>query len=480
MPPKAAIIPEIGHSGVLLVAGRPNDEKIPELQGDRKFQVFREMSSNDATVSAMLFAFDTLMRHRDFYIRPYSKSNIDKSRATFLEECFYDMSHSIAAFVGEVMTMLIYGFDFEEICYKFRQNDGTPDSPSKHNDGRIGWKKFARRPQWTRRRWIFDEQGGTQAFVQEPPFFGSFDGGSAERTIPMIKGMLFRTREEAGNPEGKSALRGSFRAWWIKKRFENLEGVGAERDLAGIPLMRAPSRIFADSATPADKAILADLADMVSKIRNDDQAGIILPSEYNDQGKPLYDFSLVSASGGKQFDTGAIIDRWDQRIAMTLMADVLLMGSKKSGSFALGSAKEATLKDAINSWGFDIADVLNNFAIPRLFALNGYDLGRLPRAEFGEVKNIDVRALGDLMARLFGAGVQMFPDTELEGYVRDVAGMPKPTEGQGPWKQVMAPQAQPGDTPGNTPSGQPKGAPGNRSPQTQRTGRGAQTGSSSK
>lgn len=471
MPPKDAPTNEIGHAGVQFIAGRPSFDKIAELSGDRKFEVYEEMSRNDATCWAMLFAVNQQMRHLDFYIDPYGKTNVDKSRANFLQECFYDMSHSIPAFVGEVMTECVFGFDFEEIVYKIRENDGTPDSPSKYNDGRIGWKKFARRPQRTRARWIFDANGGIRAFVQSPDFTGTSQDNRQERIIPMLKGMLFRTREEAGNPEGTSILRGAYRAWWIKKRIENLEGVGIERDLAGIPMIRVPSRLFASEATETDKALLQDWLALVQKVRQDEVAGIVLPSEYNETGKPLYDFELVSTSGAKQFDTSNIIDRWDQRIAMTIMADFLMLGSKKQGSYALGAQKDSTFKDAINSFAMDIADILNNYAIPRLFALNGYDLSRLPKVRFGEVKNVDVRALGDMLARLFAAGVQMFPDPQLEEYVRDVMGAPKPQEGQEPWKQELPAPGQPGETPGNQ-AGAAKGAPGNRTPQLQRTGRG--------
>jgi hypothetical protein len=468
-PKKEEIVQERGHAGIQFIAGRPSTERLVELAGDQKFQVFKEMSENDATVWAMLFVVDMQMRHLDWYIRPYSTSNIDKSRANFLEENCYDMSHTIPSFVSEVMTMLPYGFDFEEINYKIRTHTTGLDSPSRYNDGRIGWRKFARRPQWTRKSWKWDSHGGVQAFIQEPSWETLAPSGQTEIIIPILKGLLFRTRAEAGNPEGRSALRGAFRAWWMKKRIENLEGVGIERDLAGIPVMYAPRRIFDANATTADQAIRTEMLDIITKVRNDEQAGLLLPAEYDEHGKPLYSFELVASPGGKQFSTSEIIDRWDHRIAMTIMADMLLLGSKKQGSFALGATKDTTFKDAINSWADDISDILNAYAIPRLFALNGYAIDRLPRFEFGDIKNVDVRALGDLMARLFGAGIKVFPDEETEDYVRSVAGMPKRRDGQPVWKQELPAPGQPGETPGNKVGG--------RVPEKQRTGRGTTVGS---
>ena len=51
--------------------------------------------------------------------------------------------------------------------------------------------------------------------------------------IPMEKCLLFRTQTHKNNPEGRSILRNAYRSWYFKKRIEEIEGVGIERDLAG-------------------------------------------------------------------------------------------------------------------------------------------------------------------------------------------------------------------------------------------------------
>jgi hypothetical protein len=52
--------------------------------------------------------------------------------------------------------------------------------------------------------------------------------------------MLFRTKSRKGSPEGKSILRNAYRSWYFKRRIQEIEGIGIERDLAGFPTLTAP------------------------------------------------------------------------------------------------------------------------------------------------------------------------------------------------------------------------------------------------
>ena len=48
-----------------------------------------------------------------------------------------------------------------------------------------------------------------------------------------------------------------------------------------------------------------------------------------------YDLKLLSTGGRRQFDTNAIIARYDARIAMSCLADFILLGHDKVGTLAL-------------------------------------------------------------------------------------------------------------------------------------------------
>lgn len=61
--------------------------------------------------------------------------------------------------------------------------------------------------------------------------------------IPMSKAMLFRTESVKDNPEGRSILRNAYRSWYFKRRIQEIEAIGIERDLAGLPVIHAPERL---------------------------------------------------------------------------------------------------------------------------------------------------------------------------------------------------------------------------------------------
>jgi hypothetical protein len=239
---------------------------------------------------------------------------------------------------------------------------------------------------------------------------------------------LFRTTTYKNNPEGRSVLRNAYRPWFYKKRIENIEGVGIERDLAGLPLLGVDPAILHKSATDDDKAILAAIENIGKNVRQDKQGYIVWPNAYDDAGNKMYTFDLVSASGGKIYDTSAIIQRYDQRICMTTLSDFILLGHEKVGSFALASDKTDLFAVAISTYLDIIEDTMNRFAVPRLFEVNGGNLEAIPSIKHGDIEAPNLAELGAYISSLVSAGVPMFPDEELEKYLRKVASLPEKSE----------------------------------------------------
>jgi phage gp29-like protein len=77
----------------------------------------------------------------------------------------------------------------------------------------------------------------------------------------------------------------------------------------------------------------------------------------------------------------------------------------------------------------NIAEVMNQYAIPRLMKLNGMDVSRAPYLTYGEVSHVDLTEISDFVTKLAQAGVLM-PDPKLEDYLRELAGLP-PAEHDG-------------------------------------------------
>lgn len=422
---------ELGTTGLEHNAGIIDDEFLTELQDDKGKKVYREMSENDPVISGFLFAIEMLIREVSWDVEAASPDKDDMERKEFLETCMHDMENPWTEVISEILTMLIYGFSVQETVYKVRR--GIPANAfslkqqnetivaSQYDDGKIGWQNLPIRGQDTLERWEFADNGDVLAVEQiAPPEYKTV-------TIPANKFLLFRTTARRGNPEGRSVLRGAYRPWYFKKKIEVFQAIGVERDLAGLPMAMVPPELLYENAGAREKALLTQIKKIVRNIRIDSQAGIVFPVVYDDSGNKLYDLTMLGPSRIKAFNTREIINYYDQRIAVTVLADFILLGQDKVGSFALASSKTEIFANALGAWMDSIAETFNRSAIPRLFALNGYT-GPLPKIVHGDIESQDLGELGDFITKLANAGANLFPDERLEQHLRRAAGLPEAEE----------------------------------------------------
>jgi hypothetical protein len=410
---------ELGRTGLEEFGGFIYEEFLPQLQGTKGIKIYREMSDNDPVIGAILFAIEMLIRQVDWRVEPAGTSKEEVDMADFLESNMSDMSDTWQDTISEVLSMLTFGWSFHEIVYKRRQGmQSNPDSSSKFNDGKIGWAKLPIRSQESLWAWIFSDNGDLLAMEQQPP------PDYRIRSIPMEKALLFRTKVRKGNPEGRSILRNAYRPWYFKKNIETIEGIGLERDLAGLPIAWVPPELLDPNASTEDRAVLSEIKKIVRNVRRDEQEGIVYPLAYDENNNKLYDLTLLSTGGRRQFDTGAIVQRYDSRIAMTVLADFILLGHENVGSFALSSDKTNLFSVALGAWMDSICQVFNRKAVPQLFALNGYSTENLPKIVHGDIESIPLSDLGEYINKLSGAGYPLFPNKELEDELLRVAGLP--------------------------------------------------------
>ena len=399
------------------------EEFLPELQGIRGVRAYTEMADNDATVGAILFAIEMLMRNCDFDIEPGGETAKDKEAAEFIESCMNDMEDTWADTLSEILSFLTYGWSYHEICYKRRNGKSASRlTNSKYSDGLIGWRKLPIRSQDTLCGWEYKDQtddliGMTQ---QPPPDY-------EQVTIPIEKALHFRTRSRKNNPEGRSILRTAYRAYYFKRRLEEIEGYGMERDLAGFPVLYAPADLnIWDEQDPEAIQALVRAEAIVSSVRRDAREGLVLPGGNKDDGTG-WRFELLASSGKRQFDTNAIIDRYDKRIATSVLADFVMLGQQQVGSFALADSKTKIFALSIGTYLNVICEAFNNQAIPRLIDLNGAHFKGItdyPRMKHGDIDEQDLAQFSTFITQLVGAGV-LVPDEELEKEVRRIGGLPE-------------------------------------------------------
>lgn len=410
---------EIGRIGQNRYGGIIREEFLPELQGLKGIRTYREMADNDDTIGAILFAIKMLIRHATWSVEPQGDTAKDHEAAEFVESCMNDMEgQTWTDFISECLSFLTYGWSLHEIVYKRRMGKNrNPQTNSRYSDGLIGWQKLPIRAQETLYQWEYDDKDNLIGMTQQPPpDYGTY-------TIPMSKALLFRTESNKDNPEGRSILRNAYRSWYFKRRIQEIEAIGIERDLAGLPVFHVPEGVDIWNSHDEEMVkINAALTGMVKNIRRDEYEGLVLPAGY--------EFELVSTGGSRQFDTNSIIERYDTRIAMTVLADFLMLGHQQVGSFALSSDKTEMFSTAIGAFLDVICEVFNNKAIPMLIDMNGEHFDGItdyPTMEHGEVEDVDVKELAEFINNMVGAGI-IVPDADLEDYVREIAKLPDKVE----------------------------------------------------
>lgn len=410
---------EIGNTGLNWSGGIINEEFLKSIDGGKGIKIYKEMRDNDPIIGAVMMAIMNLVRQAEWNIEPFDDSQKAQDEAQFVRECMDDLSVSWSDLVSDIMSMIVFGWSYFELVYKIREG-GSPKTfkGSKFNDGKIGWGKIAIRSQDSLDSWDLADNGEIRGMKQSahPDF--------RLRLIPMSKALLFRTSVWKDNPQGRSILRNAYRPWFFKKRMEEIEGIGIERDLNGIPMCMVPPQILSKSATAAEKETRVAVEQMVQNVRNDSQAGIILPALYDENGNQLFKFELLTTLGKRNFDLNATITRMNLTIATSMLADFVLIGHTAVGSFAMASSKTKVFSTAIGSYLDTISDVFNRRAIPMLMELNGNDTHELPKLVHGDIETIDLENLADYINSLAASGVDVTSD-EMLRHLEGQAGMPE-------------------------------------------------------
>ncbi len=411
---------EYGSIGQRRYAGIFAEEFLKELQGKRGIEAYREMSENDDVCGAILYTIEMLIRKTTWRIQPGGDSAKDTECAEFVESCMDDMQDTWTDTISEILSFLAFGWSYHEIVYKRRTgNMRDPRQNSKYTDGLIGWQKLPIRAQETLFRWEYDDNDNLLGMTQLPP------PRYQMATIPIEKALHFRTKSRKNNPEGRSILRTAYRDWYFKRRIQEIEGMGLERDLAGLPILTPPENVDIwnrDDPTMMEAFERAEM--IVRNVRRDATEGLVLPFGWT--------FQLLTSGGRRQFDTNQIIERYDTRIAMSTMADFLLLGHQGVGSFALSSDKTELFSVALDSYLDIICEVFNNQGIPRLIGMNAEHfrgITEYPTLIHDSVEAPNLKDLSAYIKELTGCGV-ILPDEAREDYVRETGNLPERMEAQ--------------------------------------------------
>lgn len=388
-----AILEEIGATGLSSFSGQIQADFLKELRGREAYKRYNEMRLNSPVVGALLLAIEQSVRAVSWQYT--SELGPDDPRLELVAAAEANLRHSWNDHVSEALTFLPFGFSVFEIVYE-------------NVSGDLLWRKFAARGQDTVLRWLFDDTGGLSGFVQQAaPVYKTVE-------IPIERLLIYRTRVERNNPEGRSILRTAWISYYFQKHIAQIEAIGIERDLTGLPVIIMPEGADTTEST-SDTTDYGRAIKIVRNLRNDEQAGVVLPHGW--------ELKLLSTGGSRQFDIDKTLTRYESRILMSALAQFLLLGQQNVGSLALSRDQTDFFTMSVNTVADVIGAAFTKFAIPRLLRLNGYDPDGIV-LEHSPAGDVDVKGLAELLGKV-GGFITWGPAEEV--WLRQVLRLPEKT-----------------------------------------------------
>ena len=427
---EGAVIPrmslaEVGFTNLRVSNGLILEECNAAFRFPTFFRTVDEMRKT-AIIASALNAYKMLLSRVKWHVEaPVGATEEQKARAKFVESVKDDMETGWEDFIGDVIEYLPYGYSVQEKVYRRRLRKNG----SRYNDGLVGLRKIAPRPQQSIARWEFSEDGrdllavhqSVQALEHGYLYLNQATEDGYIR-IPREKFMLFSADATRGNPLGHSILKGVYASWRQMSMLKDQEILGIAKEAASLPLIRIPAKFMSPDADDSEKAVYEAAKQILENVANGTSKGIVFPTFIDQESKKdMFDISLLEKKGLNGANIDTVIRRYQDEILSTLAVDILKAGSNP-GSFSLSDGDTNVLALAMSHRLNEIASVLNNDLIPSLFKMNGWIDEVLPKFVPSDISSVSIEEFSKGIQRAASTGVLEL-DREVLNKVRVVLGI---------------------------------------------------------
>jgi hypothetical protein len=458
-------VPGFSLAGGYIVTQETNNA----LLGSQKWKTASELIANVSIIAASLRFSLSMVARPNWRAEPVNDTAEAKQYAEFVESVLDGIDTSWTRIVRRSAMYRFHGFNMQEWTAKNR------------DDGKIGIASVKPRPVHTIIRWDLDDSGEIRGVVQRDPVDGK------EIYLPRQKLVYLCDDMMTDNPEGIGLFRHLVDPAQQLRQYLNIEIMGFERDLSGIPIGRAPvsqlnAMVTAGKFTreQADKMV-RDLQNFVNMRVKKPTTGLVLDSEpfrgKTADGESVsalreWDLDLLTGNSQSMEAIGNAIRRLQFDMALVLGTEQMLVGREGSGSRALSEDKSRNLYLMANSALADMRETYDRDLISPLWAMNGLPEEMKPRLATEDASFKDAEMIAKVLAEMASAGAMLAPDDPAINDLRDLMnierapppgpelmgmlGLAMPGEPGGP--PLPAPPAAGGGGKGNPPQG--KGSPG--------------------
>ena len=386
-----AAMRRIGRTGLKSYMGILHEQELTQLTNVLvRMRIFREMRL-DPTIGILEQAITRVLLAADFSTTPAGNTPADKYAADLLWDIMNNMSCEWYEHVEDALEHLWFGFAITQMVMKFRP------------DGNIGLADLMPMAQEMTFRWGRQDASGKVSGIEMlDPVTGTI------YRIPSVKFLHFTDRGRKRNPEGEGMCLHVWRSWRYKTNLQEIEAIGIERDMGGLPVFEIP-----DKPSEQEKQ---DILEQAKAMRVDENAALIT---YGDTKVHPYE------TANKVYDVRKVIEDYAWDILAYSGAQWLKLG-QEHGTQALvqgttdmfGLYLRAIQERMLSVWHKQLIPALVMFN-PKLTTPNG-----TPKITWADPGVPDVKAILEAFASGVNSGV-ITPTRSDEEHIRSILDLPE-------------------------------------------------------
>lgn len=379
------------------------------------FRTYRDMKL-DPIIGGSLSFVKALISKTPYQVKAARGSTAaQKKLVKAINDSLSNTPYGRKRLLDNILSLLDYGSSMFEIVAQ------------KDNQGQWVFKNLSPVHLSTVNRFTFE--GGDLEKVDLTP--ATNDGVVVQNGNPISldgkKVLLFRLESDQDFPLGKSLLYGCYTAWKTKSILNEYTTIGAAKNLSTVVQVKLPMEYINNyyNEPTSDQALYTtELLASVENLHAGKSCYAVLPSDVSEGGQALFEISSIGGNtSNTTFDAEVSIERYNREMLFNLQTSVLSLGSNSQGSFSLA-------ENSTNLLGLFIQNVFavirEDFekAIKLLWEMNGADMAKLPRLEFDDIDERDLKVFAESWTKLISAGA-VVPDIESEQQIRKDFAMPE-------------------------------------------------------
>jgi len=412
---------EQGEIGVAVWGGYiDSGETNQKVTGSTRYKTAADTLANVSVVAASVRYFLNLLANPQWRVMPANDTQVAKNAAEFVESVVDEMESSWTRIIRRSGMYRFHGFGFQEW------------TAVKRDDGLIGIKDIEVRAQHTIEKWDVDANGTVKGVWQRSPQTG------VEIYLPRWKLIYLRDDTLTDSPEGMGWFRHLVEPSERLKEYLTLEKVGFERDLAGVPVGRAPITAL-NRAVKAGTLSQAEATTMLEGLKGfvrmevkKQNTGIVLDSQpFENQSAEgvqaasmaQWGVDLLTSDAGNIAQLNDAIHRISVEMARIIGTEILFIGSDGKGSMALSKDKSNNLFLNVNGTLDEMTEMFTRDLIKPLWDLNGFDPAIMPHFTHEDIAVRDAEQISITLRNMAGAGAVLGPDDPAINDLRDMLGI---------------------------------------------------------